>query len=267
MTFDCNKTVETAEARPGSVQRLVMPSRPRLLDLFCCEGGAGEGYRRAGFDVTGVDNQPQPRNPHRFILADALEYLRGHGHEYDVIHASPPCQRYSWATPNGHHENHPDLITATRTALQEIGKPYIIENVGGARRVLRNPVKLCGSMFGLQTYRHRYFEIWPSFLLSPGCNHNFRPLLVTTAGANSRAIRGDKPKSVKNAPMAYGIEWMSCEGLKQAIPPAYTEWIGRELLRVTARHNVRAEPPPDRAASLANRSASGGWLQRPCSAF
>jgi DNA (cytosine-5)-methyltransferase 1 len=209
--------------------------KPRLLDLFCGEGGAGEGYRRAGFDVTGVDINPQPRNPHRFILADALEYVRQHGREYDAIHASPPCQHYSWATPKGYHDNHPDLIAATRAALQETGKPFIIENVGGARKVLSSPAKLCGSMFGLKTYRHRYFETWPFSILAPNCNHNFRPLLVTTAGSNSRAIRGDKPKSVKNAPEAYGIGWMSCDGLKQAIPPAYTEWIGRQLMEALGR--------------------------------
>src|SRR3989304_4421538 len=136
------KRTRTAKSQGGCLQGIVPPSRLKLLDLFCCEGGAGEGYRRAGFDVTGGDNQPQPRNPHRFILADALEYVREHGHEYDAIHASPPCQHYSWATPKGHHEKHPDLIAATREALTATGKPYIIENVGGARRALKNPVKL-----------------------------------------------------------------------------------------------------------------------------
>jgi DNA (cytosine-5)-methyltransferase 1 len=225
----------------GLLHRFVRPSRRKLLDLFCCEGGAGEGYNRSGFDVTGVDNQPQPRNPHRFILADALEYDSAHGHEYDVIHASPPCQHYSCVTPKGHRKNHPDLIGLTRDALMATGKPYVIENVGGARKVLRNPVKLCGSMFGLKTFRHRYFEIWPDFILAPPCNHNFMPVFVTTQGCNSRDARGGKySKSVKNAPAAYGIDWMDSHGLKQAIPPAYTEWIGRELLRVTARSNVES---------------------------
>ena len=207
-------------------------ARPKLLDLFCCQGGAGEGYNRAGFDVTGVDKEPQPKNPHRFILGDALEYVRDHGHEYDAIHASPPCQHYSCVTQKKFRGNHPDLIGLTREALKATGKPYVIENVGGARKALRNPIKLCGSMFGLKTFRHRFFEIWPCFLLAPSCNHTFRPLLVTTCGARSYKMRradGQKGKSVKFAPEAYGITWMTLDGLREAIPPAYTEWIGRQL--------------------------------------
>jgi DNA (cytosine-5)-methyltransferase 1 len=223
----------------------------KLLDLFCCQGGAGEGYKRAGFDVTGVDIEPQPKNPHRFILDDALKYVKAHGHEYDAIHASPPCQHHSWVTPTKDKGNHPDLIAATRTALRATGKPYVIENVGGARKALVNPIKLCGSMFGLRSYRHRYFEVWPYFLLAPSCNHTQKPLLVTTCGANSiarmRAETGAN-KSVKNAPLAYGIQWMTCEGLKQAIPPSYTEWIGRQIITELRRMqpNVQSSGTRDR---------------------
>lgn len=101
---------------------------PKLLDLFSCAGGAGVGYRRAGFEVTGVDIADQPRYPFEFIQADAIEYVLAHGHEYDVIHASPPCQVHS-ITANAHDNAHPDLLEPTRAALIEIGRPYIIENV------------------------------------------------------------------------------------------------------------------------------------------
>jgi len=135
------------------VKRLV-----RILDLFCGAGGAGEGYRRVGFDVPGVDIKPQPRNPHTFVRGDALEYLRDHGHEYDAIHASPPCQGYSHLTPKEHKDNHEKLIDKLRVLLKRIGKPYIIENVAGAKHELENPIMLCGSMFNLRCQRHRFFE-------------------------------------------------------------------------------------------------------------
>lgn len=108
-------------------------SRPRLLDLFCGAGGAAMGYHRAGFDVVGVDIKPQKHYPFEFHQGDALEYVAAHGHEYDVIHASPPCQGYSEETPLEYRGNHPRMIGAVRDALQKIGKPYIIENVDGAR--------------------------------------------------------------------------------------------------------------------------------------
>jgi DNA (cytosine-5)-methyltransferase 1 len=207
----------------------------KLLDLFCCEGGAGEGYRRAGFDVTGVDINPQPRNPHRFILADALEYVREHGHEYDAIHASPPCQRYSCMTPKANKADHPDLLPQITEFLRNFGKPYCVENVAGAKRMLRNPIMLCGSMFGLPVFRHRFFEV-STFFITPDCRHDFTSVMVTMAGKYSCAARplvdGIKRKSVKYAPLAYGIDWMDYQGLREAIPPAYTEFIGRQLLAV-----------------------------------
>lgn len=203
--------------------------RPKALDLFCCEGGAGMGYALAGYDVTGVDIVPRPRYPFAFVLGDALEYLKAHGHEYDLIHASPPCQGYSHLTPEAHKGKYPKLIPQLREMLKTLGKPYVIENVAGARHELENPVMLCGSMFGLRTQRHRWFETNFPVSAPRGCDHSEMPLLVTTASKASRAKRkalGIPPKSVKNAPKAYGIGWMSCEGLKEAIPPAYTQHIG-----------------------------------------
>jgi DNA (cytosine-5)-methyltransferase 1 len=192
------------------------------------------GYHRAGFDVVGVDEKPQPRYPFEFIQADALEYLAAHGHEYDAIHASPPCQGYSHLTPAANRGDHAKLIPAVRELLEASGKPWVIENVQGARLELRNPVMLCGSMFGLRTWRHRWFEASFHFAAPGPCDHREMPLLVTTASKASRAKRhalGMKPKTVANAPAAYGVDWMTCDGLKECIPPAYTEWIARQWLK------------------------------------
>ena len=196
----------------------------KALDLFCGSGGASMGMHRAGFDVTGVDINPQPRYPFRFVQADALTYpLEG----FDFIWASPPCQRYSVVTPKKHRVLHPDLIYLVRN---RVWGPCVIENVMGARKhFFPDAFMLCGSMFGLRTRRHRLFECI-GFECSPPCkcDHSKKPLLVTTAGANSRAIGNFK--SVNNAPLAYGINWMDGKGLKEAIPPAYSEYIARQFL-------------------------------------
>lgn len=202
-------------------------TRPRLLDLFCCQGGAGEGYRQAGFDVTGVDAAPQPRNPHRFVLADALHYLSEHGHEYDAIHASPPCQAWT-ATQRIQNNLHPDYIGPVRKLLRASGKPYVIENVPGAP--LRDPVTLCGAMFGLRLYRHRLFETnWP--IVQPQHPAHLAP----------QVKMGRKPKphemlqpvgnfsGVAEAREAMGMPWANRDGLREAIPPAYTKHIGLHL--------------------------------------
>jgi DNA (cytosine-5)-methyltransferase 1 len=205
----------------------------RLLDLFCCGGGAGMGYHQAGFDVVGVDIAPQPRYPFTFVEADALEFLAEFGHEFDVIHASPPCQGYSHLTPEASKGNHEKLIPVVRELCRELGKPYVIENVAGARKELESPVMLCGSMFGLRTQRHRFFEVNFPLEAPAKCDHSEIPLLVTTASKASRELRfklGMKPKSVKNAPEAYGIDWMGFAELKEAIPPAYTRFIGERLV-------------------------------------
>lgn len=209
----------------------------RLLDLFCCGGGAGMGYHLAGFDVVGVDIAPQPRYPFTFAQADALEFLEEFGHEFDVIHASPPCQGYSHLTPESSKGSHEKMIPAVRELCKASGKPYIIENVAGARKELESPAMLCGSMFGLRTQRHRFFETSFPLEAPTKCDHSEIPLLVTTASKASRELRfklGMKPKSVKNAPAAYGIDWMGFAELKEAIPPAYTKYIGETLKGILA---------------------------------
>ena len=205
--------------------------RPKLLDLFCCAGGAAKGYHDAGFDVTGIDIMNQPRYPYKFIQADALEYVAAHGHEFDAIHASPPCQRYSVLTGARHRDKHPYLIKPVREALLISGKPYIIENVSGARRELMNPVLLCGTMFGLPIFRHRYFELsWTCMLMVPPCQHDIVPVLVS--GTSRRIVNGKRSMEtlVADKRAAIGIDWMVGKELDEAIPPAFTKFIGEQLL-------------------------------------
>lgn len=212
-------------------------SRPRLLDLFSGAGGAARGYQLAGFHVTGVDINPQPRYAGDvFVQGDALEYVRAHGHEYDAIHASPPCQAYSAATPKEH--GHADLYGPTRAALIATGLPYAIENVIGAPYA--SGVVLCGSMFGLTAdgewiQRHRNFETsW--FVFQPDCAHPKSPraVLVTghSFGSRTRDLRHSRQGPFELAQRLMGIDWMNRKELTQAIPPAYTEWIGQQLIRV-----------------------------------
>lgn len=210
-------------------------SRPALLDLFCGAGGATEGYRRAGFDVLGVDVRPRPRyRGDDFVQADALEYVRLMGWAFTAIHASPPCQRYSVATPVERRDDHPDLIDAVRDALQATGRPWVIENV--RRAPLRGSLMLCGSMFGLNLVRHRYFEAsgpWLSPFGPASCHH--RRGMVTVTGHSGYRLLGPRPcERVRSSvgEVAMGIDWMSRAELAQAIPPAYTEWIGRQLREV-----------------------------------
>jgi DNA (cytosine-5)-methyltransferase 1 len=230
----------------------------KLLDAFCGAGGCSVGYSRAGFDdITGVDINHQPHYPFKFIQEDALEYIAKHGHEYDAIHASPPCQRFSTMT-NGRWQdrvnNHPDMIKPIRELLIKTGKPYVIENVEGAKMELINPVLLCGTMFGLQTKygsqlrRHRYFEV--SFLvgLTPPCQHNNGSVIGVYGGGQNPArklpatigVWGHAGGSSKRDEIAQfgtqdrrdamGIEWMTGNELSQAIPPDYTEYIGKYLM-------------------------------------
>lgn len=173
----------------------------RILDAFCCAGGAGEGYRRAGFEVVGVDIEPQPNyQAGEFIQGDAIEFILEHGREFTAGHGSPPCQLYSPLNAYN-HKTYPDLIAPTREAFRQVGLPYIIENVEAARPELRDPVMLCGPMFGLRMYRHRLFETsfpveaplhWDHEHL---CSRNGylptleRPFMTITGGRHSAAWR------------------------------------------------------------------------------
>jgi hypothetical protein len=203
-------------------------TRPRLLDLFCGAGGAAMGYHRAGFDVTGVDNRPQPRYPFEFHQADAMTFpLDG----YDVIHASPPCQAYSVATARYSRERYPDLLGKTRERLQRSGQPWVIENVPGAP--MRPDLKLCGCMFRLPNLRReRWFETSPVlFDLRPPCQH--RGEIVSVYGHPGKKHNGSGTVSRHTREQwqsALGIDWMSNPELALAIPPAYTEYIGAQLL-------------------------------------
>lgn len=216
---------------------------PTCLDLYCCGGGGGYGYHLAGFEVTGVDLLPQPAYPFRFIQADAVGYLLEHGNEYDFIHASPPCQPHSDLRNAWNAHDHEDLIPATREALMSVGRPYVIENVEGAP--LKDPVILCGSMFGLGTeeyklIRHRQFE--SSFLLPQPddlCRADERPVVGVYGGKvrNRRAITTSSQRSRVGTTLplslgqeSMGIGWLNGVKLSQAIPPAYTRWIGETWL-------------------------------------
>ena len=188
------------------------------------------GYHRAGFEVVGVDIKPQPHYPFEFHQADALTYpLEG----FDAYHASPPCQRYSTCTPMQYRSNHPDLIAIVRTMIKKTGSPYVIENVANARRLLINPIKLCGTMFGLNIQRHRYFEISPEmFYLQIPCDHSVKIVYVSGSTGSSKAKFHRKDFIVPERRAAMRTPWMTDKDLDQAIPPAYTEYIGKYLMNL-----------------------------------
>lgn len=195
----------------------------------------------AGFHVTGVDIKPQPRYAGDvFMQADALDYVWSYGHNYDVIHASPPCQAHTqlksrYADDQEYQDRHPDMVAETRAALMAAGKPYIIENVPGAPLI--DPILLCGSMFGLRVYRHRLFETSLFLMAIPHVPHKDKTPAVgrgispkgfiSVTGTGGFGI----PNGMEYARSAMGIGWMSRPELSQAIPPAYTEWIGQHLMQ------------------------------------
>jgi DNA (cytosine-5)-methyltransferase 1 len=230
-------------------------TRPRLLDLYCGAGGAAMGYHRAGFEVVGVDIVDQPRYPFEFHQADAMTFsLEG----FEAIHASPPCHLYSTVGKQSAKKLgtvYPDLVDPTRERLIATGAPWVIENVVGAP--LRNAVTLCGSWFGLDIRRHRLFETGGfDLLLVPPCSHQWQtPRFRTLDKRRTKAVSvvAVYGTGAHTAPLssvvgvhghvnytgerelrekAMDINWMSPYELTQAIPPAYTEWIGRQLLSV-----------------------------------
>ncbi|WKV82324.1 DNA cytosine methyltransferase [Streptomyces sp. SNU607] len=210
----------------------MLSTRLRVLDLFCCQGGAAMGYHLAGLDVTGIDLAPQPRYPFRLIQADAIDYVREHGHEFDFIHASPPCQRYSRAQKI-QHRDHPDLIAPTRAALEATGRPFVIENVEEAARKLRNPVTLCAAAFGMRTYRHRLFETGGGFTFTPP-QHPAHWAPLTKMGrpraAGHFAHYVGNFSGVAEARTDMHVPWMNRDGIRECIPPAYTQHIAVALL-------------------------------------
>lgn len=219
-------------------------SRPRLLDLFCGAGGAAMGYHRAGFDVVGVDIHPQPHFPFEFIQADAIEYLsETMASGFDAIHASPPCQFYTrlrtlpWLRDREYWES----IPPTMAAVQATGLPWCVENVESraAKDALGSAWTLCGTMFDLRwddgrpLYRHRVFAM-SEFTLTPAHPKHQDvlvpgPLLKGRARLNNGYVIGGHQNGLR-AMNAMGIDWMTGNELSQAVPPAYTEWIGRQLL-------------------------------------
>lgn len=235
--------------------------KPRLLDLFCGAGGAAVGYHRTGFDVVGVDNRPQPNYPFEFILGDALHWLDGWLHgmldsnpRFDAIHASPPCQAYSVLRRANPEAEYADLIGPTRELLEATSLPWVIENVPGAPT--QHLIVLCGSMFGLgcvsgdgekaerkyrQLRRHRNFET--SFpMMSPPCQHDGEAIGVYGGGPTGRYTfengakkdrygrRGGYQGTIAEKREAMEIPWMPAAQINQAIPPAYTELIGHQLM-------------------------------------
>jgi DNA (cytosine-5)-methyltransferase 1 len=210
--------------------------KPRLLDLFCCAGGAGKGYRDAGFEVVGIDVTPQPNYPYEFHQADAMEILRDSAFldTFNVIHASPPCQMYSAALKHLSAPQ-PMLIDPVRDALQ--GRTYVIENVIGSPLPHQTDlfghhgVMICGTGFGMRIYRHRLFEASIS-LSAPACNHA-RPAMNPHNSAAREAMweefGRDNPIEL-HWRREMGVDWMNRQEAREAIPPVYTRHIGQQLI-------------------------------------
>ena len=225
-------------------------TKPRLLDLFCGAGGAAMGYHRAGFEVVGVDINPQPHYPFEFHQADALTFPLD---EFDAIHASPPCQAYSIMRnlPWLKDREYWDSIPPTRELLAKATVPWVMENVKGAPL---DGIFLCGTMFGLRQsdggpeYRHRVFEA-SFFMLAPGHPRHYEAVVPgpylkdrqtrmsgiggtpwKSSGLDSSVAGNGRAGAREKWGAAMGIDWMSSKELSQAIPPAYTEWIGQQLL-------------------------------------
>lgn len=222
-------------------------NRPRALDLFCGAGGASKGLHAAGFDVVGVDINPMPRYPFPFIKADAIEARIEEIGWFDFVWASPPCQQFSALATREDLSHYPDLVDPIRQKLVASGKPWVIENVPGAP--LRKDLMLCGGMFGLRSYRHRHFEA-NFYIAQP--DHPKHVVRVNRRGENRKehwanggflTITGDV--GTYCGPEAMGIDWMSGDEMSEAIPPAYSEFIGRAAI-----FHIESKRISERASSL-----------------
>jgi DNA (cytosine-5)-methyltransferase 1 len=207
--------------------------RKLLLDLFCKAGGASMGYYRAGFDVVGVDIEPQPHYPFKFFQADALEWIDGPlDADWDAVHASPPCHDHS-KLRNATGRNHETgwLLGATRELLEQTGLPWVIENVPGAP--MRADYNLCGCQFNLPGLRRpRWFETsWHGYAMRPPCSHTDQLVTVSGHGAQGWEYKKGRRTTQEDRRRAMGIDWMNRDELAQAIPPAFTEYIGTQLLQ------------------------------------
>lgn len=224
-----------------------MTIKPKLLDLCCKAGGCSKGYADAGFDVYGVDIAPQPNyvHPGKFIQADAIEYLRNYGHLFDVVHASPPCQKWSRgsAMQRKKGKEYVDIIDDIRILMQELGKPAIIENV--PLSPVRPDIVLRGDLFDLKVIRKRHFEVINWYALQPELPNK----KLSRSSGNYICIYGNASwkSSARGMPVtiptwkkdtiretwayAMGIDWyMKDTEIANAIPPAYTKYIGEQLM-------------------------------------
>ena len=255
---------------PASGQQRIDVDRPKILDLFCGAGGAGMGYSQAGFDVTGVDIEAHPDNPHDVIVADALEVLTDSDslQTFDAVHASPPCQGFTtmsnrYRGKGGKTDTHPRLIATVREHLEVAGVPYVIENVLGARKELRAPVLLRGGMFDLGVDRPRLFETSLPVGTPPKNRKIASPIGVYGTKPDGRRLWTRKDgssqyaaRNVAEGRRAMGIDWMTWPDLTEAIPPAYTRWIGAQLMT-----HLRASEPCDLGSCAAPRGHDGTCLE------
>ncbi|MGW3587839.1 DNA cytosine methyltransferase [Streptomyces fungicidicus] len=203
------------------------PNGMRLLDVCCGAGGLSMGYYLAGFDIVGVDIRPQPNYPFPFVQADGLDYTAEHGHTFDLVHGSWPCERYAAVTKwRGNPDDHPDLVGPGREVMQATGRPWVMENVPetATAGILRPDYLLCGTQFGLNVRRHRVFETsWGGGGdLVPPCWH--RKDLLAFAHKGERAYAD-----------AMGCTWMTSLEARKAVPPAYTQWIAAQFLTLEGR--------------------------------
>ena len=218
----------------------------RILDLFCGAGGASWGYHLAGFEVVGVDLYPQPSYPFEFVQADALDYFDANWWLFDAWHASPPCQAHTMLKnihqDEAYKERHIDLIEPVRGFFEDMcsvdWKPWVIENVVGAP--LNSPLTLCGNMFGLKVYRHRIFETNCLIMIPPHRRHVHKSSYGYKPKGDEFYCVSGHFADFNGAKRAMDIDWVKQpKELAQSIPPAYTEWIGKQLIHYCEREKCQ----------------------------